>query len=72
MSSLSLERDATTTVFGVVTLLYAVGGLSGLLGGAQLARGSGALSSTFAVGALVALVGAGLSRRAATGFHSSS
>lgn len=50
-------RDATTTVFGVITLMYAVGGLGGLLAGAQLSKGHGTLTSTFFVAALIALFG---------------
>jgi predicted MFS family arabinose efflux permease len=50
-------RDATTTVFGTITLMYSFGGLVGLLGGAQLSKGHGTLSSTFLVAALIALVG---------------
>ncbi len=62
LSPLELDRDATTTVFGMMTLLYSIGGLAGLTAGTQLARGHGELSSTFIVGALVALVGVILSR----------
>jgi predicted MFS family arabinose efflux permease len=60
-----ISRDATTTVFGVITLMYAVGGLFGLLGGAQLSKGHGALTSTFFVAVLIALVGGLCARRGA-------
>ena len=63
------SRDATTTVFGVITLLYGVGGLVGLLGGAQLSKGHGSLTSTFLVGALVALVGVFFAHRGTVGME---
>lgn len=58
LTTLHLNRDATTTVFGVITLLYGLGGLVGLLGGSQLARGHGSLTSTFLLATLVGLAGA--------------
>lgn len=62
-------RDATTTVFGVITLLYGVGGLVGLLSGAQLSKGHGSLASTFFVGALIAVVGVFFARRGTIGME---
>jgi predicted MFS family arabinose efflux permease len=50
-------RDATTTVFGVITLMYAVGGLGGLLAASTLTQGHSGVVSTFLVGAFVAIVG---------------
>jgi predicted MFS family arabinose efflux permease len=58
-----IAGDATTTVFGVITLMYAVGGLVGLLEAAQLSKGPGVLTSTFFVAALIALMGGLCARR---------
>lgn len=58
------DRDAATTIFGVITLLYAVGGMVGLLGGSVLSRHRGSLTSTFWVASLVSLVGAACALRA--------
>ena len=67
MNKLSLSRDATTTVFGVITLMYSFGGLVGLVGGAQLSRGGGSLVSTFVVAGVVAFLGVLFARRGTTG-----
>jgi predicted MFS family arabinose efflux permease len=64
-----IARDATTTVFGVITLMYAIGGLVGLLEAAHLSKTHGMLTSTFVVAALLALVGGLCALRATPGEH---
>jgi predicted MFS family arabinose efflux permease len=69
LTTLHQTRDATTTVLGVITLMYGVGGLVGLLGGAQLSKGHGSLTSTFMIATLVAFAGVLFARSGTKGLN---